>query len=384
MRGKAPRKLMAFPCTKPRVMFAPATGKGRWSCTQVGAAATSQAIDVDCGQCINCRLNKQAELALRMELESRMHAFSAFATLTYADEHLPTGGTLDPRHLQLFLKRFRRQVERASLGARVRFVACGEYGSKGKRPHYHAILYMGDFEMPESYHWRTTPRGDRVYRSEFLEKAWPFGMCEFGAVTTESCRYVARYQVKRLTGDKASDYLWRHDNDSGKEWYVAPEFTRMSTVPGIGAPFLAAYPRDVIGSDGKTGVVLYGRHQAMPRYFFRLLKRNSALFVEREQLLARWSALRASGDLAGELKVELGKSASRIRKALRRLSAFAAYRGMDDVVKEWKASRALEAREADVRKHGGSYAALDEASEIEAERIGEYREYVSKQWKESL
>ncbi len=40
-----------------------------------------------CGQCQNCRINKQREWTGRILLEAQMYPISSFVTLTYADEH---------------------------------------------------------------------------------------------------------------------------------------------------------------------------------------------------------------------------------------------------------------------------------------------------------
>ena len=70
-----------------------------------------------------------------------MHAQSAFITLTYADEYLPSDGKLKYLDFQLFMKRLRKYC-----GKEISFFMCGEYGEKTARPHYHACIFGYDFD----------------------------------------------------------------------------------------------------------------------------------------------------------------------------------------------------------------------------------------------
>lgn len=154
-----------------------------------------------CGQCMHCRVNARRLWSHRLQLESTQHAESSFVTLTYADEHLPEGGTLDPRAVTLFLKRLRKAI------GTFRYYAVGEYGDRTERPHYHLFL----FGVPLSF----APQ---------VQVAWPFGNIHVGTVTPDSCTYIAGYVTKKLT-DRLDERL------RGR----FPEFARMSLKPGIGA-----------------------------------------------------------------------------------------------------------------------------------------------------
>lgn len=89
-----------------------------------------------CGKCLACREGSAKIWRLRCELEYFCWDTAAFVTLTYSREHLPDYSTLVPSHLSSFLKRLRK-----SLDYKVRYFACGEYGSKFGRPHYHLIIF---------------------------------------------------------------------------------------------------------------------------------------------------------------------------------------------------------------------------------------------------
>ena len=68
----------------------------------------------------------------------QLHHKAVFTTLTYSNEHLPP--TLDRKHLGGFVKRLRDRLARSEPGRTIRFFGCGEYGTRTKRPHYHALL----------------------------------------------------------------------------------------------------------------------------------------------------------------------------------------------------------------------------------------------------
>ena len=92
---------------------------------------------VACGRCAPCRAGKVREWAHRIELEASLHEVNCFLTLTYDDEHLPEGNTLEPSHLTLFIKRLRERFRPNA----IRYFACGEYGDRSERPHYHLVVF---------------------------------------------------------------------------------------------------------------------------------------------------------------------------------------------------------------------------------------------------
>jgi len=96
----------------------------------------------------------------------------------------------------------------------------GEYGDETKRPHWHALIF--NYWPKDTEHWRTTPIGHKIYRSEHLEKMWNKGNLEFGVVTMESAGYVARYGAKKLVHGKDQDHEYhpKHvvSQGLGKSW----------------------------------------------------------------------------------------------------------------------------------------------------------------------
>lgn len=211
-------------------------------------------VDVPCGQCIGCRLDRSRDWAARCVHEASLHDLSVFVTLTYDDDFIPVGGTLVKRHFQLFMKRLRK-----AHSSPIRFFACGEYGDETLRPHYHAILFGVDFADKRKH--SQNAKGDIIYVSDILDSLWSYGHCWIGNVSFESAAYVARYCVKKVNGDKAAAHYGDRE----------PEFALMSLKPGIGAGWYDRFRSDVYPSDQ---VVIRGRVNSPPRFYDERLKKE--------------------------------------------------------------------------------------------------------------
>lgn len=214
-------------------------------------------LTIPCGQCLDCKLERSRQWAVRCMHESQMHDANCFITLTYDSDHIPSDWSLYYRHFQLFMKRLRKRF-----GIPVRFYMCGEYGSENHRPHYHAILFGVHFG--DKYYWRKSPSGCDLFRSPILEELWGMGSCEIGEVTFESAAYVARYCIKSIAGAE-----WICDSDTGEMYERPREFTRMSLKPGIGVPWFNKYRSEVYPLDR---VVVRGKEVKPPRAYDRLLR----------------------------------------------------------------------------------------------------------------
>lgn len=203
-----------------------------------GIGQSYDVIQLPCGQCIGCRLERSRQWAIRCMHEASFHSSNCFLTLTYDDEHIRwssiTGEqTLFKRDLQLFMKRLRKYV----FPLKVRFFACGEYGDITFRPHYHVILF--GFDFPDKRLYKLSSAGFPYYISDTLNKLWSLGYCLVANVTFDSCAYVARYVTKKLNGE------------AGKLKYegIQPEFINMSRRPGIGSDWFNKYHSDVYPYD---------------------------------------------------------------------------------------------------------------------------------------
>lgn len=213
----------------------------------------SNVFKVPCGQCVECRLKRSREWAARCMHEASLHAENCFITLTYRDNPV----SLNYRDFQLFMKRLRKVFPK------VRFYMCGEYGEEFSRPHFHACLFGVNF--PDRVRF-----GKSLFRSALLERLWPHGHSSIGAVTFESAAYVARYVMKKVTGDAAEAHYRFVDPDTGEVFDRTPEFCHMSLKPGIGADWLGKFFSDVY----PTGqMVVRGVESQSPRYYDKLYRR---------------------------------------------------------------------------------------------------------------
>lgn len=221
-------------------------------------------VRVPCGQCIGCRLERSRQWAVRCMHEASLHDENCFLTLTYDDDHLPPGGSLDPRAFVLFMKRLRRRT-----GADFRYYQVGEYGERTYRPHHHCCLFGFDFR--DKTPW-TTRGGFPVWRSPLLESLWPQGLSEIGSVTFESAAYVARYIMKKqlgrryvpqTVGEVAGVAPQVVDRATG-ELQNFPEYATMSRRPAIGLEWWRKYQKEVMNWDS---VVMRGREMKPPRFY---------------------------------------------------------------------------------------------------------------------
>lgn len=211
-------------------------------------------LKLPCGQCIGCRLERSRQWAVRCMHEASLYPENSFLTLTYDQEHLPKDNSLHVDHFQLFMKRLRKMYAQK----KIRYYHCGEYGEKLSRPHYHALLFNHDFEDKRLF---TVREGNRLYTSDILSGLWPQGYSVIGAVTFESAAYVARYILKKVTGEKAEQHYGT----------LRPEYTTMSRRPGIASEWFEKYRTDVYSADR---VIVRGVSTRPPRYYDNLLNKS--------------------------------------------------------------------------------------------------------------
>ena len=199
-----------------------------------------------------------------------MHKANSFITLTYSDENLPQFGTLVKSHFVNFMKKLRREID-----VPIRFYMCGEYGEQTDRPHYHAIIFGYNFP-DQTYH--STRRGNRVYRSKQLENCWQHGFSEIGTVTFQSAGYVARYILKKQTGEYGLREYGIPDDQGEIIDTKVPPYTTMSNRPGIGATWYEKNSSDLWPHD--FAVLPDGRETSVPDYYRLLLERDDPELAE--------------------------------------------------------------------------------------------------------
>lgn len=189
-----------------------------------------------CGKCAFC-IKKQIDAwCLRISHEMEISSSAHFLTLTYNDEHLPEGGELKKTDLQAYFKRVRKHNKG------LRYFAVGEYGSKFKRPHYHAVVFNVDDLSILQKAW-TSILDQKT--GEFIEMGHMTG----SKATMGRIRYMVSYMA--LPQDVT------HKN---------PPFRIMSRNPGLGKNYVDKMIKHHRARSDSVVMVL-DTPNAMPRYY---------------------------------------------------------------------------------------------------------------------
>lgn len=192
-------------------------------------------IPLPCGKCYECKARKISSWSYRLMKEAERSSSALFVTLTFDTDHVPITEkgymSLSKEKLQNFFK-YLRKLHRVKL----KYYACGEYGGKTNRPHYHIILFNADKDK--------------------VAKAWTQGTIHIGEVTAASVGYTLKYISK-------NGKIPAHKNDDR-----IPEFSLMSKK--LGDNYLTPQMIKWHKADYKNRMyvnLLDGKKIAMPRYF---------------------------------------------------------------------------------------------------------------------
>lgn len=122
-----------------------------------------------------------------------------FLTLTYDTQHVPLtpkgymtlsrteyetsvlpDGRIKKRQISSHLQQFFKLLRKAQFGngkSNIKYYACGEYGGKFNRPHYHIILFNAKIEL--------------------IQDCWQYGQIHYGMNVNEaSVGYTLKYMSK--------------------------------------------------------------------------------------------------------------------------------------------------------------------------------------------
>lgn len=259
-----------MPCYSPLTAYQPVSGGALF----FHEVKDSRPLQVDCGQCIGCRIRIQRDWTVRLLCENQMHAQSIFLTLTYDDEHLPLDNGLCYRDIQLFNKRVRAH------GVPFRFFVCGEYGERTLRPHYHMCLF--GWRPDDAAKCNSVFSEHDVYKSATVERLWGKGFAEFGEITPASAAYTASYALKKSKGDDKTGRYERVHLHTGEIRAVEREFAHMSLKPGIGYEWLQKFHPEVFNS-GHDAIRVGNGFKPVPRYFKRIFLDIDAIGVDEFQ-----------------------------------------------------------------------------------------------------
>lgn len=193
----------------------------------------STGVFIPCRKCEGCFAQEAMYWAIRVYHEASQHERNCFVTLTYDNDHLP------PSLEQPVFSKFIRKLRDADV--KLRYFACGEYGERTRRPHYHAIIFGQDFLGG------AIRINEQLYTNPYLDKMWGMGQVTIGQFSMESACYVAGYVHKKI-GDPDT-------------------FRVMSRRPGIGHSWFSKYHEDI----AKRGLVtIDGKELPFPPYYVNI------------------------------------------------------------------------------------------------------------------
>lgn len=238
-------------------------------------------VPVPCGKCPNCKRNRVNHWVFRLMKQSEIEEHAHFVTLTYDTRYVPISPngymTLRKKDVQDYMKRLRK-LEPGQL----KYYFVGEYGSKNKRPHYHAIVFG-------------------VSDSENFFRAWhigdnPLGQVHVGTVSNDSVAYTMKYIDKPA-------FERKHARDDR-----AREFSLMSKKMGVN--YITDQIRAYHNADVTRNYVTLkgGVRVSMPRYYREKIydeqqrKKQIAIMkdhepVELEKLRRMWQKYYPDGRL---------------------------------------------------------------------------------------
>nr|UXQ87917.1 MAG: replication initiation protein [Microvirus sp.] len=191
-------------------------------------------IPVACGKCPPCKFRRINDWVFRLKQEDKNSTSSCFITLTYDTKHVPISDngfmSLRKRDWQLFMKRLRKQSPN-----KLKYYACGEYGSTTKRPHYHAILF-------------------NCTDSDLIDQAWGLGSIHIGTATGDSMAYCLKYINKQAI-------IPQHKRDDRQKEFSAQSKNLGSSylTPAVSA-FHRSHPNDLRVQNDNYKI-------AMPKYY---------------------------------------------------------------------------------------------------------------------
>nr|QJB20191.1 MAG: replication initiator protein [Microvirus sp.] len=301
-----------MPCYRPLKAYRSLSQGGKVVLSKPYPFAPS--FDLPCGKCVGCQLERSRAWALRCVHEAQLHDENCVVTLTYDDEHLPPFGVLQKDALQKFWKRLRKRFPER----RFKYFACGEYGTELGRPHFHACIFGLDFADKRLF----SVRNDiRLFVSDTLARAWPYGFSSVGEISFASAAYVARYTMKKVYGPESEAHYTRLVPETGELVSVPSEFVVMSrggrVGKGISHEWFEKFSDDLYPDDF---VVHQGQKYKVPRYYDNKLEVVNPVLRESVRTKRVDQALeRAANNTPERLKVREKVARAKLSLKSRRL-----------------------------------------------------------------
>lgn len=284
-----------MPCFHPLLAWQPANGGQLAFKGQHGHSP----IEISCGQCIGCRVDRATDWGVRITHESKLYDHNAWVTLTYAENPV----SLVKSHLQDFHRALRQGERRRKKDPpKIRYFGVGEYGEKLLRPHYHTALF--------NYWPHDAKRWDKEsFRSDYLDKIWGRGMVDIRMLNWERAVYLGKYSMKKIGGEPAKNHYTRFDPSTGEFIEVTKEFATMSLKPGIGHDWYTRFVSDYLPCDN---VVLDGRKRKVPKAYWRKFSESDPETAELVKT-ARKQALEAHAENITDARLKVREEVAKLK-----------------------------------------------------------------------
>ena len=191
-------------------------------------------IYVPCGHCKSCIAIRQMNVVQRMQMEEKYnHLF--FCTLTYNDESLPhittsTGYKIAYADNQDFIKMAKRLRLKNAFGRPFRYYAVTELGSKGGRPHLHAIFMVP--KEPGDNFLTAMNLESTMYMAVLQEWRRNYSTNKFKPEYRPLCTYVQKWVFGKLKSTYDLHYIDSKQTDEGiadAAFYVIKYMMKKST-----------------------------------------------------------------------------------------------------------------------------------------------------------
>lgn len=218
---------------------------------------------VPCGKCVACLSRRRNEWTYRCSVEQLHSDYTYFGTLTYDDKHCPVRIVDNVPYLvfnkddvQKYIKRVRYFINKIDPDIKTSYYLVSEYGSNGKRPHYHFLFFVKN----DKYLQR------KKQIDMILRGCWQKGFVTFKPANDANIHYVTKYCIKNL--------------EELPPGCIDPVFILVSKNPYIGSSHEETLERQTdLAPNYEPKVFIHGMPNAMPRIFRQKLN-TGALHVE--------------------------------------------------------------------------------------------------------
>lgn len=218
--------------------------------------------EFNCGKCEECKKKYAQDWATRIYNEKKYWKKGYFITLSYNNENLPKNRSLNLEDLQKFIKRLRKNIggyeyvkdKNGKKTNPIRYFACGEYGPRTLRPHYHMCVF--NLEINDLEEYKKNKLNQKLYTSKKIEKIWGKGFVIIGEIEYESAGYVAQYCTKKIK----KEFNAKHGRNQ--------EFIVMSRNGGLGLTEWIKNKEEIKKNKGFYCMTLKGvKLKPIPRFY---------------------------------------------------------------------------------------------------------------------